>query len=97
MTRFTFGLAVMSLAVVAVAQDPGQRQYYGPWIKHSTKNYYYRNLSFNASCCQAAFSSGSCFAFLISSALATRIFGAPGGFSFFLCGQACAFLLPLRS
>ena len=50
----------------------------------------------NASCRQAAVPSRSRFAFFISAVLAERIFGDPGGFSFFLCGQSCAFLLLWR-
>ena|ERR1043165_6420764 len=35
-------LGVVGVAPMTFAQIAGQRQYYDPWIKHSSKNYYYR-------------------------------------------------------
>ncbi|MBI1831916.1 MAG: hypothetical protein HYR84_10755 [Planctomycetes bacterium] len=43
MLRVALGLcfAVACCASVTLAQEPGQRQYYSEWKKHSAKNYYY--------------------------------------------------------
>lgn len=51
MLRFVvcFCLGVACVTAVTAAQAPGQRQYYSAWMKHSTKNYYYRNYFYKKS------------------------------------------------
>ncbi len=41
--------ATLAAASLALCQEPGQRQYYTEWKKHTTKPYYYRSYYFKKS------------------------------------------------